>query len=122
MIEFKRLEPGEWDLLGNDEPLPDAKKAIALVAVDQDGDLAGRVFLVAPAHIEGIYVDRKWRGSTIMQRLVAKAEGEARRLGLTQLLAFAKDEIMEDYIDRLGYEKLPLTVWQKSLTGEIKCR
>ena len=122
MIEFKRLEPGEWDLLGNDEPLPDAKKAIALVAVDQDGDLAGRVFLVAPAHIEGIYVDRKWRGSTIMQRLVAKAEGEARRLGLTQLLAFAKDETMEDYIDRLGYEKLALTVWQKSLTGEIKCR
>jgi hypothetical protein len=29
---------------------------------------------------------------------------------------------MEDYIARLGYEKLTLTVWQKSLTGEIKCR
>jgi N-acetylglutamate synthase-like GNAT family acetyltransferase len=122
LIAFKRLEPGEWGLLGNDEPMPDATSAIALVAVDQEGDLAGRVFLVAPAHIEGIYIDRKWRGSTIMHRLVAKAEDEARKIGLTQLLAFAINETMEDYIARLGYEKLTLTVWQKSLTGEIKCR
>jgi hypothetical protein len=96
--------------------MPDPQNAIAVVAQADSRELVGRVFIVAPAHVEGIYIRREYRDKTLMQRLVKEAEIQAKLCGLTQLLAFGKDEEMTDYINRLGYVKQPWTVSIKELT------
>jgi N-acetylglutamate synthase-like GNAT family acetyltransferase len=78
-------------------------------------DFVGRIYLMAPLHLEGVELDQKWRSSIAFKKLVDAAETEAKGMGLTHVLAFGKDSTMEDYIQRLGYERLSLSVWRKEL-------
>lgn len=112
MAEVRTLAPNEWEWLDQTSLTPD--KAICVAAID-GGRVVGQIYLVNIAHLEGISIDEKYRGGILFHRLVAHAEEQARELGLTQVLAFAKGAQMEEYIERLGYSKMPLTVWQKGL-------
>lgn len=116
-VEIVKLSPGEWEVLKKVEDgfYPDPTDSSAIVGIDTEGNIIGRVFLVKPWHVEGLWIERAYRNRTVMYQLVRTAENEAVDKGLTQLLAFAKDEFMADYIERLGYAKLPLTVWSKDL-------
>ena len=94
---------------------PDPKNAIAVIGQTDKREVVGRGFLVSIAHIEGIWLRREYRNGTLMERIVRELEVQARMCGLSQALAFGKDEQMADYIRRLKYTQLPLTVWSKEL-------
>ncbi len=81
----------------------------------KDGRVIGQISLVAPLHLEGVFVEPDCRGSMVMKQLVNEAEAEASAMQVSKVLAFAADEKMESYIARLGYKKMPLTVWEKEL-------
>ena len=117
-IETRRVDKDEWALIPTEfagEVLPDADQCIAVVAIEDSTAAIGRAFLMAPVHVEGIFVEQDRRNSYAMKRLVQGIEKEARNLRITTLFAYAEGEKMEDYIRRLGYEKLPWTVWRKEL-------
>lgn len=93
---------------------PDPNRSIAVVA-ENGHHIIGRIFLIAPAHCEGIFVEPAWRGGPVMKRLVDAIEIEARAEGISRVYAYAVNEEMEGYISRLGYTKVPMTVWKKDL-------
>lgn len=111
-----KLIPDEYDALAKvaDGTVPDPRNSIAIMAIDK-GEYEGRVFVIAPAHIEGVWVSKKYRGSKLFSVLVHRAEDEARKSGIKQLFAYGANKEMEDYIGRLGYAKQELTVWKKEL-------
>jgi N-acetylglutamate synthase-like GNAT family acetyltransferase len=116
MIETIRLLPSEWKRLPREanEDLPTPDQCIAVVAI-KDTKSIGRAFLVSPVHVEGIWIDPASRNKTVMKRLVDGVEQEARLLKLKYVFAYAVDQQMENYMERLGYEKLSWTVWRKAL-------
>lgn len=77
--------------------------------------VVGGVMLVAPVHVEGIWIDPAYQCGLIMKQLVDRVEEEARNLKISKVFAYAINGEMEDYIERLGYKKLPWTVWEKEL-------
>lgn len=116
MIEIRRLHPSEYDLLKTfgDGYCPDPEHSVAVVA-ENAGRIIGRIFLVSPVHCEGIFVEHPWRNSPVFKRLVDAIELEARAEGIKSLHAYAINEQMADYIARLGYTKMPLTVFGKEI-------
>lgn len=116
MIEIARLHPSEFDLLESvdDGFIPDRNHSVAMVARNEH-HIIGRVFLMSPCHVEGIFVERQWRNGTVMKRLVEAVELEARAEGISKIFCFAKDDQMADYIERLGYKPSQLTVYEKEL-------
>ena len=116
MIKTIRWLPSEWNKLPreNGEKLPTPDQCIAVVAVEETRPI-GRAFLVSPVHVEGIWIEPKKRNQTVMKRLVEAIESEARIMRLEYVFAYAVDKQTEDYINRLGYEKLSWTVWRKAL-------
>ena len=116
MIEIRRLHPSEFDVLKGfaDGYCPDAEHSIAVVA-SNGKHMIGRIFLVAPTHVEGIYIERPWRNGPVMRRLVEAIELEAKAEGISKVMAYAKDATMADYIERLGYRQEHFTVWSKEL-------
>lgn len=117
MIEVRRLAQEEYPLLKSfsDGFCPDPQRSIAIVA-DNGEHIVGRIFLIAPAHVEAIHIERPWRNGLVMKRLVDFVELEARAEGIAKVLAYAKDKEMENYIERLGYKKIQVTVWSKELS------
>ena len=117
MIEIIKLEPTEWKDLPretHDELLPTPDQCVAVIAVDKRIPI-GRAFLVSVVHVEGIWIEKSKRNKGVMSLLVEGVESEARRMNLKTVFAYAVDLVMEDYIERLGYEKLPWSVWRKAL-------
>jgi hypothetical protein len=116
MIEIRRLHPSEFDLLKtfSDGFMPPPDSSVAVV-VENAGRIIGRIFLVSPVHVEAPFVERPWRNGPVFKRLVDAIEIEARAEGVKSLLAFAADEQMAGYIERLGYTKMPLTVYGKDI-------
>ena len=116
MIEIERLSVNEFDLLKDvgDGYVPDPARSIVVVARNLSG-IIGRIFIMAPAHVEGVFIEEAWRKGPLMKQLVEAVELEAKSEGITQVLAYAKDAQMENYIKRLGYSKTPFTVWEKRL-------
>lgn len=98
----------------DDGYIPDPERSIAVVARNESG-IIGRIFIVAPAHVEGVFIQQHWRGGPLLKQLVQAAELEAKCEGIGQLMVYAKDEQMASYIERLGYRKTPYTVWEKKL-------
>ena len=93
---------------------PDPASSVAIVARDENGP-AGRIFLIAPVHVEGIWVREDLRGNGLWRELVDRAEYEAKKLNLKTLCAYGVSEEMNHLIERCGYERTPLVVWRKEL-------
>lgn len=93
---------------------PDPRYSIALIAKGGD-EVIGRVFLVAPVHVEGPWVSPLWRGSPVGKRLLDEVERQAKELKVSKVIAYARDEQIENYLSRLGYKRMPLTVWEKEI-------
>lgn len=112
-----RLHPTDWGRLkeigDGHSPNPDA--SIAVCAFDDRSEIVGRIFAVSPAHIEGVFIDEAYRSGDVLARLVDTLEDELRKEGITTALAFAVNEQMEDYIQRLGYTRSNVTLWTKEL-------
>lgn len=116
LIDVERLHPSEYGALKDvhDGFVPSVENSIVVVA--KNGvQIIGRIFLVAPAHVEAIHIEEAWRNGPVMKMLVEAIELEAKVEGIKTLFCYAKDKQMESYISRLGYEKSPMTVWKKEL-------
>lgn len=116
LISIQKLEAKDYVVLAGifDGFQPDAKTSITLLARDGQ-DVVGRIFLLAPTHIEGPWIRPDWRYGTLAKRLVASAETEARKCGITTLFAYGMDKEIEGYLQRLGFSQKPMTVWSKEL-------
>ena len=115
-MELVRLKPEEYPQLASVHEgfQPDPRNSIAIVA-REDKHIIGRVFIVAPAHVEGPWVTESKRGSLLGKCLMARAESEAKKAGITKLFAYGASAELEDYLVRLGYRQEPLTVWSKDI-------
>jgi GNAT superfamily N-acetyltransferase len=117
LIDIRRLRPFEFGTLKdvNDGFIPDASRSIVLVA-QSAGGIVGRIFMVAPSHAEGIWIDERYRGGTLFKEMMEALEHEAKLEGITKMFAYAVHSGIEHYIvRRCGYEKLPWTVLMKEL-------
>jgi N-acetylglutamate synthase-like GNAT family acetyltransferase len=115
-MNLRILSPEEYPVLGGfpDKVIPDPDKSMAIIAED-DGGLAGRIFVFEVPHLEGIWVRPDKRGSLLMARLVAMAQNRLSKFGAKKVFAYAIDSKMEDYIDRLGFKQSEMTVWEKEI-------
>jgi predicted N-acetyltransferase YhbS len=111
-----RLRPEEYPQLKSIHEgfCPDASTSITLVA-KQGEEIVGRVFLLAPAHVEGPWVREELRGGIIGHQLMVSAEREAKSRGISKLFAYAADDKLAGYLARMGYQKEPFTVWTKGI-------
>ena len=116
LSEIRKLRDAEYPLLKGIEEgfCPDPASSLAIVA-EAEGKIVGRMLLVAPAHIEGTWVAEEFRNGTTGIRMMKKMEAEARNLGLPKLFCFAEDWKIEEYLERLGYSRCKVTVWEKSI-------
>src|ERR1700722_20097193 len=115
-LTLRRLKPVEYEKLlsVHDGFTPDPHRSVAIVA-ENGHHIMGRVFLMAPAHVEGIFVEPAWQGKGVMRQLVDAIELEARAEGISKVLAYAKDSDMAGRIEAMGYKKLLWSVWEKGL-------
>lgn len=116
MITIERLPEEEFDSLLSVEEgyVPDPKKSIAVVA-KRNGEIVGRLMLISVAHVEAAWIHESLRNGTILERMVSEIEKQAEQAGLTTVFAYSETKDMDDYIQRLGYEKSPLRVFRKEL-------
>lgn len=116
-MEIKILAPEEYHLL-DEIPEPDAVKldpsTTWVAAAIEDGKIVGRLVALSLPHIEAIWVEEKHRGSTIGVRLESLLTKKLEELGAGLVMAYAVNDKMESYLQRLGYTKLA-TAWRKDL-------
>jgi hypothetical protein len=87
---------------------------VAFVAREGE-EIVGRIFIMAPAHVEGPWIREDRRGGLLLNQLVAAVTGEAKSCGHSKIFAYAASDQLADYLQRLGFQKMPLTVWEKEL-------
>lgn len=116
MLSVERLAKQDFGQLAGIEEgyVPDPEKSIAVVARD-NGNIVARMLLISPFHIEGTWIHPEHRGATLLKRMIALMESEARKSKMNTIFAYADNSTVEAYLSRLGYEKTPLTVWTKCL-------
>lgn len=117
MADLARLAPEEFPTLKTvaDGYMPDPRKSIVVLAKD-GSEAIGRIMLLAPAHIEGTWVADRARKGLVLRQLVGAIELEAAAEGIKELFAYSPNEQVGDYLERLGYVKMPLTIYAKELT------
>lgn len=115
-MRIDELQAEHFPLLAyiHDGFVPDPASSIALVAMEND-EIIGRIFLMAPTHIEGPWIRPDKRSGLLGAKLIAHAEERAKACGLTKLFAYAVDEVIAGYLERLGYSQVPMTVWAKEI-------
>jgi len=115
-MEIRRLKSEEYAILKGiaDGIVPDPRSSIALVAED-GGEPVGRMFVVCPAHMEGTWVLGGQRLGVIGKRLFERLQAEVVASGLTQLMAYSTTGAHDSYLHRLGFERMPWTVWRRQL-------
>ena len=105
-------------------PQPDGVKwpeDSLFVCAFRDGQMVGKVGLIALPHVEGPWVAPEMRGTTLFARMHSRMEEEVKALGRTYLLIVLPedDRTLESYAARLGYERVPVTTWAKRLVEEV---
>src|SRR5208337_3486664 len=116
-MKIQKLRTNAYDVLDSvhDGFKPNPKESVVLVATNDNGEVIGRTFLLAPAHVEGVWVREDQRKQGIFTEMVARIEAEAKSIGIQKLFAYGANEYMDRQIERIGYTKQPLTVWTKEL-------
>lgn len=116
-IEIQRLHPSEFDLLRevDDGFTPDAEHSIAMVARN-DSQIIGRLFAVAPVHVEGIFVEPRYRGGTLFKDMMNAMELELKSENIKKVFAYAVRPEVGHYIEhRCGYKPLAWRVYEREL-------
>lgn len=114
-VLVERLAAKDFKILSTVEEgfVPLSDKTIVVVAKCGAG-IVGRLLLLSPAHVEGAWIDSRFRGGTLLKRMMDEMERQAKREGLKKLMAYG-NPLNEDYLERLGFAQRPLTVWEKQL-------
>lgn len=90
----------------------------APVVFAYEGDrVVGRSAILPVDVVEGTMVADDKRGTSLAFRLLRRVEGLYLQAGRTHAIAFAHNDQPEvgEYLERVGYEKSPLTVYSKQL-------
>jgi N-acetylglutamate synthase-like GNAT family acetyltransferase len=113
---IKRLAPAEYEQLRNVEEgyVPDPAHSIVIMALNEK-EIIGRVLLIRPFHIEGTWIDPRFRRGTVGIRMFRLLEEEAKQAGLVKIFSYAQSSEVEGYLERMKYEKIPVSVWTKCL-------
>lgn len=116
MIETRRLLPEEFKLLNQfpDRAVFNPEHSVVVV-IGEGEKLVGRTSILGVPHVEGTYIDPAHRNGSTLKRLMTAIEQEARKEGIKQLLSYAPDFEVEMYLYRIGYKKMPISVWEKEL-------
>lgn len=111
---IERLKDAEFDALltVQDGFRPNPDNSIVVVA-RQDAEIVGRLMLLPVAHVEGAWVDDRFRNGALLERMTRELEKHAKGMGLHTIFAYSDTEFMDDYIERLGYQRTPLRVFRK---------
>lgn len=114
-MTIEKLTPEQYPILKDvaDGYVPDAANSVAIVAKD-GADYVGRILLVALAHVEGTWIREDKRHGSFGLRMWNRMEKEAKEIGLTQLFAYCEPK-HDSYMERLGYIRVPVSVWRKEL-------
>ena len=117
-MQLRRLSSTEYyEVLPklHDGFCPDPKMSIAIVAENND-QVIGRIFLVTPVHLEGPWVRHspKTLGHWLSIALIKEAEKEAKGLGISKLFAYGTDKT-EAALQKLGFSRSQMTVWEKEI-------
>ena len=93
------------------------ENSIFIGAINSDGKVVGRIVLMSLVHLEGTIVAEDYRGSSAAIRLVAEAEQTLMGLGFNSAIAYTPmaDAKIGAYMQRVGYQRFPVEVWQKFL-------
>lgn len=100
---------------------PNAQMSAPIVVFAYEGDrIVGRSAILPVDIIEGTMVAEDKRGTSLAFRLLRRVEELYLQAGRTHAIAFAHDDQPEvgEYLERVGYEKSPLTVYSKQLVKE----
>jgi hypothetical protein len=117
MIDIRRLHASEFDILGgiDDGFTPDPEKSIAMVA-SRGSKIIGRLFVLAPAHLEGIHIEPEYRGGSLFKDMITAIELEAKSEGLSKLFAYSVRPEISHYLQkRCDYSVLPWTILSRGL-------
>jgi GNAT superfamily N-acetyltransferase len=112
---IEELNPAQFAELGKVHEGYIPPDGSAAIVAREGGEIIGRVFLMAPVHVEGPWVKEDRRGRTLGYRLMDAAAQKAKKCGVKKLFAYAADEILANYLARLDYQREPFTVWTKEL-------
>lgn len=116
------LLPPELNQLAEieEDPIkPYPPECTILAAFDNKG-LAARTLLIQLPHIEGTWVREDLRKGRVGYKLIKEMETTLLSAGRSHIFAFSEttDETISSYMERLGYSKMPLTIWSKNLTKD----
>lgn len=116
MITIERLPSEEFDSLLSIEEgyVPDPQRSIAVVA-KHDGEIIGRMMLIAVAHVEAAWINERFRSGSILERMTKEIEDQARAAGIKTVFAYSETHEMDGYIERLGYARSALRVFRKEI-------
>jgi hypothetical protein len=124
-LEFKFLVGPE--AVEADKQLPAGQRvqwpvdSLVAYAVE-DGKIVGRIGAVAIKVVEGTWCAPEKRGTTLPMRLMRQFEAMYSTFLGTAIGAFAPDAKPEisKYLERIGYEKLPVTFYTKTIVEQEK--
>lgn len=97
---------------------PSAQMSAPIVVFAFEGDrIVGRSAILPVDVIEGTMVVEDKRGTSLAFRLLRRVEELYLQAGRTHAIAFAHNDQPEvgEYLERVGYERSPLTVYSKQL-------
>lgn len=98
-------------------PWPD--DSIILYAIENN-EIIGRTAIIQLPHIEGTWIREDKRNGTVGIRLISKIENVLEEANRTSVFSFIHNSQPElaSYMERLGYELLPLKVYTKPLINK----
>lgn len=114
-MELKRLTQDEYRALPGAEPLERLPVDSVVVAALSDGQVIGRTVLLNMLHLEGTWVTSSRRNGLVGARLIREAQEQAKEVGASMLLAYTADLKHGEYMQRLGYKRVPVEVWAKEI-------
>lgn len=116
MITVERLPAEEFDSLLSIEEgyVPDPKASVVVVAKFNE-EIIGRMMLIGVKHVEGAWINKRFRSGSILERMTKEIEDQARAVGIRTVFVYSETGEMDAYIERLGYERSPLRVFRKEL-------
>jgi N-acetylglutamate synthase-like GNAT family acetyltransferase len=86
-----------------------------VLAIEGGEKVVGQTAILNLPVIEGTIVVDEKKGTTLLYRLIKRVEELYRELGKTHAWAMAAEPEVEDYLERLGYHKVPVTLYTKEL-------
>lgn len=118
MIQFLKLNGSQARLIEPDKDYP--IDSIVIFATDEENKILGRIAIISLPHIENLEIEDSNNNGLLMKQLLTQAENTLKELNRTCAVSFISNDNEKalDYAQRYGYEKLPMTVWMRDLTGE----